>query len=554
MNDVDVVVIGSGAGGLAAAVALARTGRSVLVLEQHYLPGGWCHSFSLEGYRFSPGVHYIGELGPDGAGRRLFEGLGLGADLTFYELNPDAFEHLIIGGERFDIPKGRERYEERLARRFPRERLGIHAYLETLVRLQRELVPFLGASRLRDVGRAALQAPTMLRWGLATGRGLVDHHVKDPLLRAIFSAQAGDHGLPLSRVSAAVHAGVAAHYLDGGWYPRGGGHALPRAFLRALKRAGGSVRLRSEVSRILLEGDRAVGVRLADGTEIRAGAVVSNADPAVTFGRLVGREHLPGRLVRKLDRTRWSLSAMSLFFAAEIDAEALGLDSGNLWYYASPHIDGIYEQAYDPRSLDLERLPGFFLTVTTLKDPSKRYGRRHTLEAFSLLTGDAFARWAGTRSGDRPPDYEALKQAVGDRMLRSIDEVVPGLASRVVFRAVGTPLSNVHYIAATNGSLYGTEKTRSQVGPFTYGARTPFRDLYLCGASTLSHGVMGAALSGLVAAKAVSHVSVEELLAKGGPPVVTRSAELTRRERAAAAEADVVEPEDLELEAAAPGA
>lgn len=221
---------------------------------------------------------------------------------------------------------------------------------------------------------------------------------------------------------------------------------------------------------------------------------------------------------------------MSLFFAAEVDADALGLDSGNLWYYASPDIDRIYEQAYDHRSLELERLPGFFLTVTTLKDPSKRYGRRHTLEAFALVTGDAFARWARTRSGERPPDYEALKQLVGDRMLRSIESVVPGLTSRVVFRAVGTPLTNVHYVAATNGSLYGTEKTRSQVGPFTYRARTPFRGLYLCGASTLSHGVMGAALSGLVAAKAVSRLTVEELLAAGGPSLTIRSAEAERRE------------------------
>jgi len=215
---------------------------------------------------------------------------------------------------------------------------------------------------------------------------------------------------------------------------------------------------------------------------------------------------------------------------------------------ASPDIDGIYEQAFDPRSLDLDRPPGFFLTVTTLKDPSKRYGRRHTLEAFSLITGDAFARWASSRSGARPADYEALKESVADRMLRAIDEVVPGLGARVVFRAVGTPLTNVHYVAATAGALYGTEKTRSQVGPLSFRTRTPFRDLYLCGASTLSHGVMGAALSGLVAAKAVSRLTVEELLAPGGPPIVTRSAEEARRLPPAPEEP---EPEEAELMAAA---
>jgi phytoene dehydrogenase-like protein len=88
-TDYDVIIIGSGAGGLAAAVPLAQAGQRVLVCEQHEVPGGWTHSFTLQGYRFSPGVHYIGEVQPGGSLRRVYEGLGVSQDLEFCELNPD---------------------------------------------------------------------------------------------------------------------------------------------------------------------------------------------------------------------------------------------------------------------------------------------------------------------------------------------------------------------------------------------------------------------------------------------------------------------------------
>src|SRR3954471_7658426 len=121
MTDFDAIVIGSGAGGLTAAVALQQAGLRTLVLEQHYAPGGWCHSFTLEGHRFSPGVHYIGELGPGGRMRNVYEGLGVSGDLEFCELNPDGYDHLRIAGQRFDMPKGREALTAGSQSDFPRK-------------------------------------------------------------------------------------------------------------------------------------------------------------------------------------------------------------------------------------------------------------------------------------------------------------------------------------------------------------------------------------------------------------------------------------------------
>jgi all-trans-retinol 13,14-reductase len=123
--DVDSIVIGSGAGGLTAALALARGGDRVLVLEQHYLPGGWCHSFPLGGYQFNTGVHYVGTLGPGGALRRIYEGLEVTDELVFCELNPDGYDAAFIGGQRYRYRKGREQLTEGLASAFPAEAAGV---------------------------------------------------------------------------------------------------------------------------------------------------------------------------------------------------------------------------------------------------------------------------------------------------------------------------------------------------------------------------------------------------------------------------------------------
>ncbi|WP_179009221.1 phytoene desaturase family protein [Winogradskyella forsetii] len=510
----DTIIVGAGVGGLSAAICLGRAGQKVLVLEQHDVPGGWCHSFYLNGYRFTPGVHYVGLLEKGQSTSELYEGLGIANDIAFYKMNPKGFEHCWIGNERFDYPANFEDFKTALIERFPHEKKGIIKYLTLVKNVGRQLQLIPKVRGLWQQITIPFRTKHMGKYAPFSLKRVINWHVKDPLLQSILNVQFGDHGLPPSKASFVMHAAIMDHYSSGGFYPMGGGGAIVKAMTNKIKEFDGKVQTSTSVKRVLIEGDKkkkAIGVELESGEQIFADRVVSNADPGITYFNLIGKENLSNKLLKKLNKTKYSCTSIMLFLTVDMDVKKAGLDSGNIWLLSNTDYDAIYDDMQNKDILEGEEFSGMFISCTTLKDPISFDGRYHTMEVITYINYDSFAAFKDEKE-ERSEAYLEFKAQIIQKFLRSLEKVVPGITDSIVHKELGTPITNEFYINSTDGNVYGTEKSLRHIGPFAYKMKSEIENFYLCGASTVSHGVAGASYSGAQAAAAILGCRQDDLI------------------------------------------
>ncbi len=514
LQNIDTIIIGSGAGGLSAAICLSKAGQRVLVLEQHDVPGGWCHSFYLNGHRFSPGVHYIGLLGEGESTRTLYEGLGIANDLVFFRMNPEGYEHCFIGEERIDLPGNFDDLNASLGQRFPKEKKRLNHYLKLVRNVSRQIQLIPKMSGFWDNITIPFRTKHMGKFALFSLKRVINWHIKDPLLQKVLNIQWGDHGLAPARASFPLHCAVMDHYFSGGYYPMGGGAAIVKSMTKAVQRNGGTILTGTAVKSILLEGDKrkkAIGVELENGEKIYASRIISNADPGVTYLNLVKEQNLSAKLLKKLNRTKYSCSSLMLFLTVDIDVRKLGMDSGNIWMMDNKDMDKIYEEMTDVDITSGEVFPGIFISCTTLKDPTSYDGKHHSLEVITYINPDSFAQF-NKENEKRSKEYMKFKEILTNKMINTLELAVPGIRDNILYKELGTPITNKHYLNATNGSVYGTEKTFRQIGPFAFRAKSEIENLYMCGASIQSHGVAGASYSGVQTAATILSCKQQDLI------------------------------------------
>ncbi len=507
-RDADAIVIGSGMGGLATAAILARTrGMRVLVLERHWRAGGFTHTFSRPGgFTWDVGVHYVGEdVVRPGMARDVFE-VATGGAVSWTKM-PDPFERLVFPGFELEIRSGRERFVEDLARAFPAEAKAIRAYVRDVQR---------AASATAILGvRGTAPAPIAAAVGLLLGGRLrlarrttgevLDARFRDDRLKAVLGARWGDHGLPPSRSAFLAHAVITAHYLGGGYYPVGGARVIADGAERVIADAGGGVRVRAEVERVLVRNGRAVGVRLVGGEEIHAPIVVSDAGARATFLKLLPPE-VPIPFRPALERAERGMAHVSLYVGLSASPERLGVRGENFWIHDELDQDSLWRRRSEAVS---GKAPHVYLSFPSMKDPR---AHAHTAEVVTAVDAAEFAAWAGTAWKKRGAEYEALKERIAEGLLDAVERRLPGFRALVAYRELSTPLTTERFTGHAGGEIYGIPFTPERLGMSFLQPRTPVGGLFLTGADALMLGVVGTAMSGLMTAAAATGASTFHLV------------------------------------------
>jgi len=505
-QEYDAVVIGSGIGGLGVAALLAQEGgKRVLVLERHTVAGGFTHTFSRKGWEWDTGLHYVGGLHEKHHFlRRIFDRVT--ENRLQWEGTGDVVDRIVVGGRQFEYLAGRDRWRNRMLEEFPSEEEAIDQFLNLVGQCRKASMGFFGEKAVPAPMAFALgwaMRRSFLKFSDRTLGEVLDGLTEDPMLKAVLSAQYGDHGMPPAQASFAMHAMVFNHYLEGAAYPVGGSAAIAEAIAPTIEAAGGRIVVGAEVAEILISDGRANGVQMADGKEIRCPVIISDVGIPNTAGRLL-REGTPGRsrLVEAARAAGRSVGHCCLHVGLEKTAKELELPMANIWVYPGPdHDDNLRRFESDSTA----PLPLVFISFPSSKDPSfeRRHPGKATIEVTTFAPYDRFSRWQDQSAGQRDEAYGKMKSSLSDRLLRALYQHVPQVEGTVAFHDLSTPLTTRWFCNYERGEVYGLNHGPARFRQRALKPRTPIKGLWLTGQDACTAGIAGALLGGVLSASAI---------------------------------------------------
>jgi len=449
----DAIIIGSGIGGLICANLLAQGGMKVLVIEQHYVLGGYCSTFRRKGFTFDSATHFYPLLGnPATFPAKLLKKLEISTQ--WIKMDPvDKFH--FPGGETFVVPADLTVYLEKLKNRFPHQAAQIDKFFAEV----REAYLYGLLYYFRDISNEVAE-----KYRHFTVEQKLNEHFQDPQLRAVLIADHSHWGSLPSRTSFLFDSMLRLAYFLGNYYPKGGSQVFADDLGNALKRRGSHVLLCTDVKKVLIKDGAAIGVQAQarfghnkQPIDFHAPVVISNADAVLTYRDLLGEENCGREMIDQLLKLRPSYPC----FLAHIGLKKM------------PHelmesTEGYYWRSWDPEDLTRTFFKIFF---TTLLDPSVAPSGHDIL---------IVQKWCAEEY-DKVKDWQARKVEVEEYIMGQLRQILPGIEEKIVIRLCAAANTSYRYTMNFRGSMLGWEMSPDQLGDSRPSNVTHINNLYLVG-------------------------------------------------------------------------
>ena len=506
-ENIDVIIIGSGISGLTCAGLLTKAGKKVLVLEQHDIAGGTMHSFDLKGIEHETGLHYIGNIKKrqkvlDLITDKKIEWCKLGTKENNY-----VYDEIFINDRHYKFEAGEENLKKYLISLFPQEEEGIKKYIDLIKTVaKRDLYFKLKCFPYEFISKfIEYLDPIYYKYCKKTTYNTISELINDEELIAVLCGQMGDYGLLPKESNFYTHASIVYHYLDGGYFPKGGTNIISENMVKFIVKNGGMVLTGKKVEKILIENNKCIGVKMENGKIIYSRKVVSSIGLRNTFGKLIQNDPLliNEKYIKKYESLKNNIDSsvyhIYCFLKLKGNPDELNLRSSNMWIYPHKNYDKLFKEYLEK---PLEKPMPLFIAFSCKKDIEwkNKYPGYSNCVILGVINKNIFDEWEYTKCMKRGDSYNFLKELFGDRMIEEgLFKYFPQLKDKIEDINLATPLSTKYYFNSYYGESYGLDMSSERL---LHGEKlrpkTDIKNFYLTGQDICTMGITGALTAGIL--------------------------------------------------------
>lgn len=468
----DVIIIGSGLGGLECAHILSKAGKHVLVLEKEAQPGGCVQSYRRNGLTFDTGFHYVGGLEEGQSLHAAFSMLGL-MTLPWKKLD-DAFDRIQIGEEDFLFMQGYENFRETLQQDFPQEQEALQQYVHLLKQTEQ--------TQLELLNPKSASAPLALfetnAWRYLT------HTFQNSMLINVLSATSLKMELRKETLPLFTFLHGNASFIESSWRLKGPGSLIADSLIQDIRKQGGEIICRAKVKGLIEKNGELTCAQCSNGQVYEGKCFISDVHPAITCSWIKPAEALRSIYRKRIGALENTFGMLTVSLI--IRPRMIKYFNWNQYVYKRADVWTFYQ---DTTSVD--RL------LITARPPEDESEYLRQIDLLTPMTWNKCLQWAQFPIGQRGQDYLNMKQQLADECIELAKYFIPNLNKMVEQIYVSTPLTYHDYTGAPEGTAYGVRKDYRNPMMTILSPRTPLPNLLLTGQNLVMHGIQGVTMTAM---------------------------------------------------------